>query len=1214
MRSRSNSCHALDYYYNMVYRTILQYQDPVTGLLPAHQVAGSEHHAWVRDNVYTISAVWALALAYRRVHDKEEEKTKLYQLEQATVKCMRGLLMSMMGQREKVEKFKRSFHSRDSLHAKFSSRTGQPVVGDSEWGHLQIDAISLYLLSVAQMTASGLQIIFTLDEVAFIQNLVFYIECAYVTPDYGIWERGDKSNQSIVELNASSIGMAKAALEAMNKLDLFGARGGPASEIHVLPDEAVKCAAVLESMLPRESNSKETDAAILSIIGYPAFSVTSPELVNTTLLTIQEKLGGRYGMKRFLRDGYRTARENPNRLHYEPWELRLFENIECEWPLFYCYLVINYCFQGDIELSNDVMALLDSVTISRNGLKLVPELYTVPESEVMSEYGKPGHAERVPGGRCPLMWAQGLYIIGKLLHEEFIAPGELDPMNRRLSSLKKPDVVVQIVVLAEDKKIQGLLGEQGFNIKSCTEIAPIQVQPAGMLSHLYTFLGRSAKLGLSGRRCLDVGILATSKIYRIQGKTFVFTPQSFDPSMNYTDTDPSLAMSTLAYGLNYLSTSWADLGRPTVTLILSSRMLEDGKIPPAFISTLKKLSSGYINGTRVALGSHEDFATTSCFSELAFLGSVEQGCPDRLDPAVSKYLESCSAACSASGGILGTENSAEARKQSVGCSVHMAGTIKRSRSIIMHNEETRRELAEHLRTHLTVPSPDPVRKNASSVRPGAPLVSPAGPHSRLEMFTNSLVAHTNTNRDPGSKTLSEAFRQRLGSDAAGKQEEASQLVDLLRVTGDLEEQGDILHYMTEQYGLSFKITVTFDMEEDRTVTVEDLVKELYDAACEAKHWAIVRHSSGMLGKKLPSLALSVTDLIVRQKQVTVGLPPSREIIISRPLGAQELKKLIVKAHDGDLSTSSLSQEILIYLAMFIRTEPQLFHGMLRLRIGLIIQVMASELARTLAISGEEAADKLLNLSPYETKNLLHHIMSGQEYGIQELGSKCSIYTLATSISRYTKSNRQQSGFWNNMEGVGSSTTASHLIEENDRAGLWYRRRLLDGSLNRVPPGFYTRMWNLLEKCQGITIQGKTLPQSLTQEMTSGEMKFHLECEALLNLVPQPEYRQLVVEAILVLILVVEYSVVPYLGGAIEVERIVREGNCIFLEDQRRQKGDATLCCLEKAGKCGGAAGICSLFYDSAPSGTYGTISYLVRAACRVVDTIPNEGDIDCNIM
>ena len=56
------------------------------------------------------------------------------------------------------------------------------VVGDHEWGHLQIDAISLYLLTMAQMTASGLQIIFSLDEVSFVQNLVFYIESAYCIP------------------------------------------------------------------------------------------------------------------------------------------------------------------------------------------------------------------------------------------------------------------------------------------------------------------------------------------------------------------------------------------------------------------------------------------------------------------------------------------------------------------------------------------------------------------------------------------------------------------------------------------------------------------------------------------------------------------------------------------------------------------------------------------------------------------------------------------------------------------------------------------------------------------------------------------------------------------------------------------------------------------------------------------------------------------------
>lgn len=35
----------------------------------------------------------------------------------------------------------------------------------------------------------------------------------------------------------------------------------------------------------------------------------------------------------------------------------------------------------------------------------------------------------------------------------------------------------------------------------------------------------------------------------------------------------------------------------------------------------------------------------------------------------------------------------------------------------------------------------------------------------------------------------------------------------------------------------------------------------------------------------------------------------------------------------------LTQELMVYLAMFIRTEPQLFHEMLRLRVGLIIQVI-----------------------------------------------------------------------------------------------------------------------------------------------------------------------------------------------------------------------------------------------------------------------------------
>lgn len=74
---------------------------------------------------------------------------------QSVVKLMRGLLFSMMKQMDKVERFKYSQAPLDALHAKYSVTTGKTVVGDGEWGHLQIDATSLYLLILAQMTASG---------------------------------------------------------------------------------------------------------------------------------------------------------------------------------------------------------------------------------------------------------------------------------------------------------------------------------------------------------------------------------------------------------------------------------------------------------------------------------------------------------------------------------------------------------------------------------------------------------------------------------------------------------------------------------------------------------------------------------------------------------------------------------------------------------------------------------------------------------------------------------------------------------------------------------------------------------------------------------------------------------------------------------------------------------------------------------------------------
>lgn len=62
-------------------------------------------------------------------------------------------------------------------------------------------------------------------------------------------------------------------------------------------------------MLPRESSSKEIDSGLLSVISFPAFAVDDPNVINLTKETIIEKLLGKYGCKRFLRDGYKTAKE-----------------------------------------------------------------------------------------------------------------------------------------------------------------------------------------------------------------------------------------------------------------------------------------------------------------------------------------------------------------------------------------------------------------------------------------------------------------------------------------------------------------------------------------------------------------------------------------------------------------------------------------------------------------------------------------------------------------------------------------------------------------------------------------------------------------------------------------------------------------------------------------------------------------------------------------
>ena len=63
------------------------------------------------------------------------------------------------------------------------------------------------------------------------------------------------------------------------------------------------------------------------------------------------------------------------------------------------------------EHAEDCLLLLDSLSVPCSGLKLLPELYLVPEEEMVAEQARPCSVDRMPAGRMPFKWAQLLLVV-----------------------------------------------------------------------------------------------------------------------------------------------------------------------------------------------------------------------------------------------------------------------------------------------------------------------------------------------------------------------------------------------------------------------------------------------------------------------------------------------------------------------------------------------------------------------------------------------------------------------------------------------------------------------------------------------------------------------------------------------------------------------------------------------------------------------------------
>jgi phosphorylase kinase alpha/beta subunit len=271
------------------------------------------------------------------------------------------------------------------------------------------------------------------------------------------------------------------------------------------------------------------------------------------------------------------------------------------------------------------------------------------------------------------------------------------------------------------------------------------------------------------------------------------------------------------------------------------------------------------------------------------------------------------------------------------------------------------------------------------------------------------------------------------------------------------------------------------------------------------------------------LSESVTDILVRGKQIAVGKAYSEASLITAPMPSDEIIDKIQTFCGNDIRDRPLTQEIMVYLGVLIKTDPHLFDGLLTLRVSYLILLITNELSRELNVPPDEAYDHLMQLSPFEVKLRLTRVLAGYANLNQTLFQQESL-----------RVRQQQTIQWAiSPEAQAATETAN-----------WWQQRQRDGALNRVPKGFYPRVWQVMQHCQSIVIGDKLdrrnrLDSELVlAEMTPGEKNFALRVEHLLNNIQAPEYRQVNVEALMELAAIMEQNPDLHIEEAIVLDVLI----------------------------------------------------------------------------
>ena len=475
-------------------------------------------------------------------------------------------------------------------------------------------------------------------------------------------------------------------------------------------------------------------------------------------------------------------------------------------------------------------------------MRLVPELYIVPKESIEAERNAHGTQERVPNQNIPLVWAQSLHIMGKLIHDGLLSVADVDPLGRRLassSSRSNSDTVVQIVLLAETEELQAKLLMHGLQTHTIQNCEPITIS----------------------KRC--------------QGQLYAFLPHFMDKEEFYLVSDNDYLVSLFEQEISSVRNLWMQNGRPTMVVMLTKQMI--GQLHGDSLGTsagrgkdmskrnllnflISIGSSGICQGTRVRVGRLSEMVNTACVESLDFL--VGQGSDSQQDW----------------GSILaGRESKFTAQK------------LKASYMDLGDREAQTLHLQTKGRSIRTLKKD--TYEDSSSAPLKSPLARSLGYPGEMEDLDLLELESTSSQAD-----VSESSRQRMsptslpeGKEAKpvalvlGNPSQSKEAIQLLSTCTNLYDQMDLLHYLYSCHGGDYPIP--------GMASLNILLEEVYWKAMHARQWSVVRHAAGVLRKTVNSLTSNLADLLIRQRPVTIGIKP-KEYFIDSPKNPAALAQII----------------------------------------------------------------------------------------------------------------------------------------------------------------------------------------------------------------------------------------------------------------------------------------------------------------------------------